>query len=311
MSQPRVVFAGNTGITITDTLVLNNAPYDLTSLQAGGGNVKLWVRGIDPPTLLPNFTNGQTATMVQPYTQGQVSYTPSSSDFVTPGPYKAWWQLNFGGNQPADLPEWDLIVAAHVEGVGTQQGLIARRAASMMPTSWAKLQQLPQVGDWELQNKVEVNKRRWLGPSVYVGAAAEYTLDPVAADWLAKRTVLDVVPTAVDYWLDKRISANTPQEHATYGNRVEALKQLGKQLENELDENFQEFQSIVGPYTRKKAYSPASDSEMIPLITPDPTGMASAYGLYLPRVLTPDYYIYPYTYPFPTFKYPTVGGVGP
>jgi hypothetical protein len=82
-------------------------------------------------------------------------------------------------------------------------------------------------------------------------------------------------------------------------------------LQNDTATNYDEFISVVGLFTRKLAFSPKTDQENLPFITPDPIGMPSAYGLYLPRVLTPDYYLYPYAYPFPSFSIPLIAGVGP
>jgi len=184
-------------------------------------------------------------------------------------------------------------------------GAIADLAASMLPTTWAKLSGLAAVGPLMLQKRVEINKRLYMSPSAYVDEAGEAGLDEVAQAWLAMRTVCDVVPTGVDFWMNQRVNASTPEEHAEYGNRVDALEKLRDELKAQIDELKLTFQSIVGPYSREVGTSPRSDTEGLPLVTPNPMGMPKGFGLFLPRVLTEDYFFQQTIVSIP------VGGVTP
>ena len=309
-NAPVMVWQGSQAINIADALLArspsngNLAPFDLTPFNA----YALHARPIDSST---ESFSGAAQVLGQP-AGGLLVYGPQPTDVNSAATLRAWWRLTRQSDSATvDTPEFDLWVVAHQQGVGVVMGLIARRARSFMPASWDKLRKLATVGDWELQNRIEANKRRYLRPSAYVDAGSEHLLDPFVVDWLVRRSVLDVIPTAVDYWSDARTSATTPQEHATYANRIDALEKLHALLQDSVDDAMEEFASVAGPYSRKRAFSPKSDTEGVPLITADPVGHPQSFGTFAPRVLTPDYYLYPYSYPFPDFKLPTTAGISP
>jgi hypothetical protein len=293
MADPIFVTAGSAGQTLQDVIKVGGKAFNFSTLSQTPF-VQLSMRAIDGATLLINSSNANLTNGAG--VDGAVYRDWLTSEIMVPGMYRAWWTITLAGGRRLDVPEFDITITEHAPGVGRRTGLIARRVEALMPGVVKKLRELQSFGDWELQNRVELAKRRHLPDLKYVAVDSEITLDPIVVDVLSKITAIDIIPTAIEYWMNMRVSAQAAEERSEYPDRIAALQDLYDRLVNELPLLMSEMALLVGiKSTRSSSSGPVTDTAGLPLITPDPLGFYSSFGQLLPRVVTADYFrsLYP------------------
>jgi hypothetical protein len=109
--------------------------------------------------------------------------------------------------------------------------VIASRAKRILPRTWAYLTDREDFGSDELDSIVEQVKAQVFGAAAFpVDSESDYK--PVVQDYLAKLVALEVIPSAIDYYggAIKSKTTTTTQEQVTYGDQMEALKDLQEWL---------------------------------------------------------------------------------
>lgn len=94
---------GNRSPSVTDTITVNDAPFDLT-----GSTVKFQMRAVDSSTLKVDAA----ATIVTP-AAGTVRYDWAAADVNTADYYVAWWHVTLPGGNIQDVPEFLIEIRDH------------------------------------------------------------------------------------------------------------------------------------------------------------------------------------------------------
>lgn len=247
-----------------DTIVVDGARFDLT-----GTTVKLQMRRYSSTTLKVDAAAVPDPDQV--LNKGDVAYQWQPGDLDTEGIYLLWWHVQYGGNE-FTTPEQQVEIAAHQPGEILVFGSIAQRARRLVPTLWKALAEFdPFGGEDGLQATIEAVKQREL--TTVPSAENESALDPFVQQWLAKLTVVDLYPTAIDYYSNIRVSIDANNERATYPDRLKALSDLVDQLAREAAAERSRAQAILGQGASGGGGTsrPRVSTEGVPLVTPDPS----------------------------------------
>lgn len=253
MSDSLVVYKDSTGQPVTDQIKVGNKPLDIT-----GSTVTFNMRESFSDTVKVS-----SAGSIVDATKGQISYEWQAADVDTQGEYKAWWELDLFG-AIIETEEFEVIVAEHEPGLRTNTGAVYRAAMSYLPSTWLALEQSPTYGDSMLQEKIEYVKYKILGESVAV--ADEASLDIRVLNYIAKNVVVQVIPAAVDYWLDQKIkvqleTGGASQEIYHYEERTERLLDLLDKLLKDIDNDTSDIEDLLGKYNTRSVGSTAAYAE--------------------------------------------------
>lgn len=114
-------------------------------------------------------------------------------------------------------------------------GAIGDRAKQYIPFTWDALSRDSKYGDSALQGRVDAAKYDILGSSM-PAEGLESTLDLRVQEFLAKKSVVAIIPAAIEFWMNQPISQNLTgtQESTSYTDRVRVLKDLLGQLLQEI-----------------------------------------------------------------------------
>lgn len=262
MADDIVIFTGNTGQPITDQILINGRPLDLT-----GASVEFKMRELDTDTLV--LTEAAT---IENAEAGRVSYSWQTADVATSGNFSAWWAITLTGGA-FDTNEFLVLIDDHAPGVRTRTGQIYKTARSLIPITWDALATASFYGDGLLQDKINLVKEENL--TVSVPPEDEGILNIRVIEYLAKLAVIAVIPAGVDYWGSQRIevSATGTNENATYINRVEMLWDLYEKLVQQVLQDRDEIEELLGTTKLRSAIGvPAmSDGGDEGFVTPNPT----------------------------------------
>lgn len=218
------------------------------------------------------------AVIVGPPSDGVVRYQWRAIDVGTAGGFLYWWKIVNADGGERSTTERPLIFDAVGPGVGVPTGAIARRSRSKIPVSWDALARYSGYGDGELQATVEIVKLTVIGGSV--SAAAERALDARVVDHMAKLVVVQLVPPAIDYWMDQlqERTIRDPEETEVYPNRIAALEKLHQRLLVETRQERTAIDAIVGRVESDAgSEAPGIDSLGREWVTPDWREMQHPY----------------------------------
>jgi hypothetical protein len=210
---------------------------------------------------------------------GEVKYIWQSEDLDEPGEYYAWWSIDIG-DYTIETSEFLIIIAEHAPGIRTKTGAIYRQAKAFLAATWKRLEESNNYGDFQLQNQINVAKLSLLGYEI--PAEDETNLDIRVISYIAKLTVISVIPAGKDYWASMAQSktVGNPNESVSYPDRIIMLEQLHDQLAKELAAD----RSIIGdileiPKVRRSNDIPGtSDGTDEGYITPNPNTHFRDYG---------------------------------
>jgi hypothetical protein len=269
-NQPIILYVNNTGQDLTDQLKANGRALSLSS----GASVSFKMREADNDTIVVD----ELANIVSA-NQGKVSYSWGATDLSEAGEYFGWWEITDSG-QVFETEELFIIIAQHAPGFRTTVGPIYRAAKSFMPITWQRLEESLNYGDKQLQNKIEIAKITLYGSELSV--EDEYDLDIRVVDYLAKVSVISVIPAGKDYWASMASSKTTTgtDEEVSYPDRIEMLEQLHEQLTKEIAMSRDEISGIINlPSVRSTNAIPGvSDGTDVGYITPNPHTNFRDYG---------------------------------
>lgn len=113
-------------------------------------------------------------------------------------------------------------------------GKIYDLAREHIPVTWDAIASNTKYGVTLFENKIEFVKYKLfstVGPT-------DSTYNILQQNYIAKETVIQVIPTAIDYWKEKEQSIVTTgtNETVSYSDRISALEKLRNQLITELKE---------------------------------------------------------------------------
>lgn len=100
-------------------------------------------------------------------------------------------------------------------------------ARSNIVDTWDLLEKKETYGQALLQSKVDLAKYRVFG-TIANATIESQIYNPLQLNYAAKLVVLDVIPTAIDYYKNQRQTINTTgtQESVSYPDRIRALEKL-------------------------------------------------------------------------------------
>lgn len=249
MKNTVVVYEGSTGQPVEDQIVINGRAFDLT-----GATVKFKMRYAE----LDDLKVDEDADIVEA-SEGTVKYDWTDPDVDTPGEYFGWWNIEEGGNS-FDTEEFLVLIAEHAPGQRTKTGAIARATRSVIPVTWDALQKAEEYGDSLLQDKIEIIKLRVFGSIVTVDD--EITYDIRIINFIAKLSAIEIIPGAVDYWMNQHQTVTTQgtQEMVSYTDRIDALWKVYERLVADVASERATIEALLGvtqimPNTHTPAFS--------------------------------------------------------
>lgn len=231
------VYTDSTGQALSDQITGGDGrPIDLT----GYDSVKLNMRYADSE--VKKITLGLAT--VDDATSGHVSYAWKPADIDTPGRYYAWWILKDGSIQTS-TDEFEVSIKEHSPGIEIRTGSVYSFCRSIIPETWAALEKDKDYGDSLLQARIEVTKLTLLGSAVNVDD--EINLDIRIQQFLAKLTVLGLMSTAMEYWMNQResVSSTGTAEAISFPERIQHLTNIRDQLMREVAEERDEIEELI------------------------------------------------------------------
>lgn len=273
--EPIIIYVNNTGQPLNDQIKIGNRALSIPI----GASVYFKMREADSETIKIN----EEATIVDA-AKGKVTYAWGPTDLDTPGEYFGWWEIA-GPGASVESEEFLIIIAKHAPGFRTTVGPIYKAAKSFMPITWQRLEESNNYGDKQLQNKIEIAKVTLFGSELSV--EDEYDLDIRVVDYLAKVSVISVIPAGKDYWASMASSKTTTgtDEDVSYPDRINMLEQLHEQLTKEISMSRDEISGIINlPSVRSTNAVPSvSDGTDAGYITPNPHTNFRDYGFAINR----------------------------
>lgn len=260
---PLKIGKGVTSPSFSDHILENGKEIDLT-----GATVKFQLRDTSKNTLKID-----TAGTVENQTtdKGGVRYDWTSTDLDTPGEYSAWWHVTLASSKILKTDPIILIVDDHLSsGLGVTTGEIYQRIKGHIPNTINALSRDPRYGDIKIQQKIDLSKFRLFSTSV----SAQYeatTYNPLVLDFLAKKSTIEIIPSAVDFWMDSPQVVNTTgtDEVVSYPDRIDALWRIYERLSIEVEKLEAEVLSDI-PTTIRRGIPAATDTRSEDMITSDP-----------------------------------------
>jgi hypothetical protein len=246
------IYTGSEGQTVSQQITRNGRPFDLTT-----STVKFFLRLANSDVLKVDDENAS----VVDASSGQVSYDWDDTNLDEPGEYFGWWRVVQPDTSEIDSDEFFLIVRQHAPGVRTRTGVIYEFCRSIIPSTWGALEKDDNYGDALLQKRVEVQKAKlFVSPPT---PENEEDLDIRIQQYVAKVTVLGLISTAMEYWMNQReaVSASGTAEVVRFPERIEHLKNIRDQLTREVVEERDEIEEIID-------LSPIVTSNTVPEFSP-------------------------------------------
>lgn len=113
-------------------------------------------------------------------------------------------------------------------------GIIARAVAAIIPMTWDNLKQSPIYGPAQLGFRIKATKYRVLGQTLAENDESGYS--PLLVDYVSKCVALDLIPTAIEFWMRQKISVSTTgtNETLSFTDPIGALRDLEKRLSVEV-----------------------------------------------------------------------------
>ena len=245
------VYMGSEGQTVSQQIKQDGRPFDLTT-----SSVRFYMRY----ALSDDLKITDEPANVEDAGSGLVSFE-WTNDLDEQGEYFGWWKVIQPDTSEIDSDEFLIVVTEHAPGIRTRTGTIYDFCRSFIPSTWNALERDEQYGDALLQRRIEVQKLRLFGITIL--PEDEEDLDIRVQSFLAKLTVLNLMSTAMEYWMNQRESVNATgtSEASTWPERIEHLKQIRDQLTREVLDERDEIEEIVD-------LPPALGANSVPEFTP-------------------------------------------
>lgn len=156
-------------------------------------------------------------------------------------------------------------------------GAIAERARGIIPATWTVLSEdSGRYGDGLLQTVIDTTKERVLGDA----DATEDFLPLIVIDYLAKLTVLEIIPAGIDYWhREGPISIGTTgtNEQESFSDPIVALQQLREHLLADTRRIWPDVKPLIAYARLSTAPRPAISTLNDDFLTPSPQEFPRPY----------------------------------
>lgn len=156
---------------------------------------------------------------------------------------------------------------------------ITTRVRNILPITWDAMTSDSRVDDSVLTDPVLYAEMLFLSNEPTDDEQKE--MNRLVVEFIAKYATVELIPSAIDYWLEQKLSVVTTgtNETITYPERIRALEKLKGSLLAELAR----LEPIVAPLipaiqTRRGASAPRLSSINDDLLTPSPQDFGPAYG---------------------------------
>lgn len=158
-------------------------------------------------------------------------------------------------------------------------GAIAARTRAIIPVTWDALAISPLYGDGLLRATIDSVKERILGTNAAPGDEDTLYSAPVI-DYLAKLSVLELIPAGIDFWMNEPVSVATTgtSEQTTYSSRVQALQDLRRALIEETRKLQDQIEPIIGVIPVGRAPRASINTLTDDFLTPSPQEFPRPYS---------------------------------
>ncbi len=260
----------DTSPSIADVITIDDEETDLT-----GSTVTFQMR----PLANSNLKINSAAVLENQLTnKGGVRYDPVTNDFDTAGEFFGRWRIVLPSSKIQTTPEFLIVVDEFSDGVGVLTGDIYQRVRGHLPNSLAALSKDPRFGDIRIQQKIDLVKYRLFATSVSPALEAT-SYNPMVLDFLAKKSTIEIIPAAVDFWTDNPQTLNTTgtDEVISYPDRIAALWKVYERIAAEIEKLEADVLADLVTTTRKRVPA-AVDTRAEDMVTNDPIDMGRAFA---------------------------------
>lgn len=233
---------GSTGPALADVIKIEGLAMDLS-----GATVRFKMRPVAVEEPVVNSLAEVTSAA-----NGEVKYEWRAGDLSKEGSFAAWWNIEKAG-KTFDTDEFSIFVDAHAPGSAVTTGLIAKRVRAHMPVTYAALVNDANIGESMIQDTIDIVKTLYYATNVDPSLEAT-NYGSIVCDYLAKVTAINIIPSAIDYWLDRpvTISLSGTNESMTKPDRIEGLWKLHEKLLRDVKEEAY----LAPPITKGKSAIP-------------------------------------------------------
>jgi hypothetical protein len=157
-------------------------------------------------------------------------------------------------------------------------GRIATNAKSIIPITWDALSGDARVGDSALTARIQYAEALITG--AVLDDTGEDALDPLVAEFITKYAVVEIIPMAIDFWMNMSVTETTTgtAEVTSYESRITALKELRTELVAKLAELEPVVEPLI-PNQQTRRSRPLLSSINDELLTPEPSDLGRPYAI--------------------------------
>lgn len=171
------------------------------------------------------------------YKRPDDTIVPVTTTRISTGLYKVEFEVDMAGRYVYEWlttggssrtgGEFDVMGSLLVEPTS---GIVARAVAAIIPMTWDNLMKSPIYGPSQLAFRINATKYRVLGSALAGGDESGFT--PLTIDYVSKCVVLDLIPTAIEFWMRQKIAISTTgtNETTSFTDPIPALRDLEKRL---------------------------------------------------------------------------------
>lgn len=161
------------------------------------------------------------------------------------------------------------------------EGAIAERLAGIFPVTFDALSRETKRfdGDGLLRSAIDTTKERIFGTVVSPVAEAAYPL--MVIDYVAKLVAIEIIPTAIDYWMSEPITVSTTgtNETTSYTDRANQLRLLREDLLKVTRAAAGEMAPLIGFTRISNAPVPKINTMTDEFLTPSPQEFPRPYAV--------------------------------
>lgn len=149
-------------------------------------------------------------------------------------------------------------------------GAIAERVRGIIPVTWDALINDTRYGDALLRTAIDTAKTSVTGTNI--APASENTYPLLVIDFIAKISVIELIPAGIDFWMNEPIaeSATGTNEQHGFVDRAQKLADLREELLKETRLKAADIAALIGFVPTTSRTRPRSSTQDDPFLTPSP-----------------------------------------
>lgn len=159
------------------------------------------------------------------------------------------------------------------------EGRIAQEVRDEIPETWEALRISSNFGQEALVRRLERVQNKLFNRVLSEEEVGE--LDSMVLEYVAKKTVIELIRPGVDYWNNQPITVSAGERASTsYSERAKQLKDLGKDLLAETADMYVDISDLLTPGHRRVRSTPvvAQAGDTVEQYTPSPYDLPTIYG---------------------------------